>query len=51
MQKKQGSRITQLLFKWGSPTTKNIIYKEITKSWKELIKSKYALYMIAKVSR
>ena len=51
MQKKQGSRVTQLLFKWGNHSTKSIIYKEITKSWKELIKSKYALYIIAKVSR
>ena len=51
MQKKQGSRVTQLLFKWGNPVTKNYIYKEITKNWKELIKSKYALYIISKVSR
>ena len=51
MQKKQGSRVTQLLFKWGSPATKTCIYKEIIKSWKDLIKSNYALYIIAKVSK
>lgn len=51
MQKKQGSRVTQLLFKWGNPATKAYIHKEIIKSWKELIKSNYALYIIAKVSK
>ena len=43
--------MTQLLFKWGNQSTKTIIYKEIIKSWKELIKSGYALYIIAKVSK
>jgi hypothetical protein len=50
MQKKQGSRVCQLLFKWGDQTIKTTIYKEIITNWKELIKSKYALYIIAKVS-
>jgi hypothetical protein len=51
MQKKQGSRITQLLFKWGNHSVKTVVYKEIIKSWKDLIKSKYALYVVAKVSK
>ncbi len=51
MQKKQGSRVTQLLFKWGNNATKTTIYKEIIKGWKDLIKSNYALYTIAKVSK
>lgn len=43
--------MSQLLFKWGNHSTKTYIYKEIIKSWKELIKSKYALFIIAKVSK
>lgn len=50
MQKKIGSRVIQLMFKWGTPEIKACIHKTILAHWKDLIKSKYALHAISKVS-
>ena len=50
MQKKQGSRVTELMFKWGPfKEVKSKIYQCVKKHWKDLIKSNYALYVISKV--
>ena len=48
--KKIGSRVIQLMFKWGDQDVKTTIYKSILQHWKDLIKSKYALHTISKVS-
>lgn len=48
--KKIGSRVIQLMFKWGDQEVKTTIYKSILQHWKDLIKSKYALHTISKVS-
>ena len=50
-QKKLGSRVLQLIFKWGDKTVKEETHKIIKKNWKDLIKSKYALYLIEHVVR
>lgn len=50
LQKKQGSRVIQLMFKWGNEEIKSSIFKVILQNWKELIKSKYALHAISTVS-
>jgi hypothetical protein len=50
-QKKLGSRVLQLIFKWGDQKVKEETHKIIKKHWKELIKSKYALYLIEHVVR
>lgn len=34
MQKKQGSRVLQLMFKWGTADIKSTIYKNIVQNWK-----------------
>jgi hypothetical protein len=51
MQKKIGSRVLQLIFKWGDATVRNVIHQCILQNWKDLIKSKYSLYLIEKVSK
>lgn len=48
-QKKLGSRVLQLIFKWGDKKVKEETFKIIKKNWKEIIKSKYALYLIEHV--
>lgn len=48
-QKKLGSRVLQLIFKWGDKKVKEETHKIVKKNWKELIKSKYALYLIEPV--
>ena len=48
-QKKIGSRVLQLIFKWGDAKVKGAIFNCIKKAWKDLIKSKYALYLIQHV--
>ena len=48
-QKKIGSRVLQLIFKWGDEKVKAAIFNCIKKAWKDLIKSKYALYLIQHV--
>ena len=49
IQKKQGSRVAQLIYKWGSQDTKAEIHKIVLQNWKELIKSKYALFLMGKI--
>lgn len=49
IQKKEGSRVTQLIYKWGGKEVQASIHQGILQHWKELIKSKYALFMIEKV--
>lgn len=51
MQKKVGSRVLQLMYKWGSEEVKKSIQKFIVKHWKDMIKSKYALYLISNVGK
>lgn len=51
MQKKLGSRVLQLIFKWGSQKVQTGIHQIVVNHWKDLIKSKYALYLIANVGR
>ena len=51
MQKKQGSRVVQLIFKWGGPKARTFIHKTATTNWKDLIKSKFALYILEKIGR
>jgi hypothetical protein len=50
-QKKLGSRVLQLIFKWGDKKVKEQTHKIIISHWKELMKSKYALYLIEHVVR
>jgi hypothetical protein len=38
-----------LIFKWGDEKVKAAIFNCIKKAWKDLIKSKYALYLIQHV--
>lgn len=47
--KKQGSRVIQLIYKWGNQEIKTSIFQSILQNWKEMIKSQYALYTISKV--
>ncbi len=49
LQKKQGSRVCQLFYKWGNDDMKSKIVASIKKNWSTLIKSKYAPYTIKKV--
>lgn len=51
MQKKHGSRVLQLMFKWGANNVKISLYQCVLQNWKELIKSKYSLYTISKVCK
>jgi len=51
MQKKVGSRVLQLLFKWGDSTIKTALHQCTLKNWKDLIKSKYSLYLLAQIGR
>jgi len=51
MQKKSGSRVLQLMFKWGGDFVKQTIYKCAQAHWKELIRSKFALYILEKISK
>lgn len=51
MQKKVGSRVLQLVFKWGDNGVKAAIHQCVLQNWKDLIKSKYSLYLIEKVSK
>lgn len=51
MQKKQGSRVLQLIFKWGGEQVKNTIHKCVLTNWKDLIRSKFALYILEKISK
>lgn len=51
MQKKQGSRVLQLMFKWGGDQVKTAIHKCVLTNWKDLIRSKFALYIIEKMSK
>lgn len=46
MQKKQGSRVLQLIFKWGGDKVRNYIHKTAVDNWKDLIRSKFALYIL-----
>lgn len=46
MQKKQGSRVLQLMFKWGGDKVRNGIHKCALANWKDLIRSKFALYIL-----
>jgi hypothetical protein len=50
-QKKMGSRVLQLIFKWGDKKVKEEIFNIIKKNWRELMKSKYALYLIEHVAK
>ncbi len=50
MQKKEGSRVIQLLYKWGTAEIKAQVHKVILENWKDLIRSKYALHTISKAS-
>lgn len=50
-QKKMGSRVLQLIFKWGDKDVKESILKITRKYWKTLIKSKYSLYLIEHVAK
>lgn len=50
-QKKMGSRVLQLIFKWGDVKVKEEMHRIIKKYWKQLIKSKYALYLIEHVAK
>ena len=49
MQKKQGSRVIQLVYKWGDELVKNGILAVVKAHIKDLLKSKYALYVILKL--
>ena len=51
MQKKQGSRVLQLIFKWGGDKVRNHIHKTALTNWKDLIRSKFALYILEKISK
>ena len=51
MQKKQGSRVLQLMFKWGGDKVKNGIHKCAQQNWKDLVRSKFALYLLEKISK
>ena len=51
MQKKQGSRVVQLIFKWGGEKIRKIIHKCALTNWKDLIRSKFALYTLEKISK
>lgn len=51
MQKKQGSRVLQLIFKWGGEGVRKAIHKCGLTNWKDLIRSKYALFILEKLSR
>ena len=46
MQKKAGSRVLQLMFKWGGDHVKLAIHKCALAHWKELSRSKFALYIL-----
>lgn len=46
MQKKQGSRVLQLIFKWGGEGVRKAIHKCGLTNWKDLIRSKYALFIL-----
>jgi hypothetical protein len=50
MQKKQGSRVLQLIFKWGGDSVKRGMHKCALANWKDLIRSKYALFILEKIS-
>lgn len=39
----------QLIFKWGDKKVKEETFKIIKNNWKDLIKSKYALYLVEHV--
>ena len=49
MQKKQGSRVLQLIFKWGGEKIRKSIHKCTLANWKDLIRSKFALYTLQKI--
>lgn len=51
MQKKQGSRVLQLMFKWGGDKIRNTIHKCVLNNWKDLVRSKFALYILEKIGR
>ena len=51
MQKKQGSRVVQLIFKWGGEKARKLIHKSALTNWKDLIRSKFALYTLEKISK
>ena len=51
MQKKQGSRVLQLIFKWGGDKNRKLIHKCALTNWKDLIRSKFALYILEKIGK
>lgn len=51
MQKKQGSRVLQLIFKWGSDKVKNYMHKTAVSNWKDLVRSKFAMYILEKIGK
>ena len=48
-QKKEGSRVIQLIYKWGNQEIKSSIFQIVEKHWKEICHSKYALFLVEKV--
>ena len=51
MQKKQGSRVLQLIFKWGGDKVRRLIHKCALTNWKDLVRSKFSLYVLEKISK
>lgn len=51
MIKKQGSRVLQLMLKWGNPGLRHEVNTSVKKNWKELLKSKYAIHVIGKLAK
>jgi len=51
MQKKQGSRVLQLIFKWGGDKVRNYMHKTAVDNWRDLIRSKFALYILENIGK
>lgn len=49
--KKQGSRVVQLLVKWGDEEIRQAILDALRPSWKEMIRGKYSIFVLKQLVR
>lgn len=49
--KKQGSRVVQLLVKWGDEDIRQSILDALRPSWKEMIRGKYSIFVLKQLVR
>ena len=51
MHKKVGSRVLQLIFKWGEEPERKLIYECLRQNWKDLVRSPETLRLIQTTAR